>query len=153
VAGGEHYGGFRRDTLVASTDAQVEKEPVMSLNRLFDTFERIRDTAVWKTAFGEAQIVGDRTIIPVAQVGYAFGMGFGESAEPPAEGDDLPLTDGGGGGGGTASSKPLGAIVVTPDCVYFEPIRDEGKIALATLAVGAWSVLQITKTLKAMFDR
>lgn len=125
----------------------------MSLNRLFDTFERIRETADWRAAFGEPQVVGDRTIIPVAQVGYAFGMGFGESAEPPAEGDDSPVTDGGGGGGGTASSKPLGAIVVTPDCVYFEQIRDEGRIALVTLGVGAWSVLQVAKTLRALFNR
>ena len=125
----------------------------MSLNRLFDTFERIRDTADWKTAFGEAQIVGDRMIIPVAQAGYAFGMGFGESAEPPAEGSDSPVTDGGGGGGGRASSKPLGAIVVMPDCVYFEPIRDEGKIALVGLGLGAWSVLQVAKTVRAFLSR
>jgi len=130
----------------------VKKEPTMSLNRLFDTFERIRDTADWRVAFGEAQVVGETTIIPVAQVGYAFGMGFGESAEPTEEGDDSPVTDG-GGGGGTASSKPMGAIVVTPDCVYFEPIRDEGKIALVGLGVGAWSVLQVAKTLRAIITR
>lgn len=124
----------------------------MSLNRLFDTFERIRETADWRAAFGEAQAVGERTIIPVAQVGYAFGMGFGESTEAPAEGVDSPVSDG-GGGGGTASSKPLGAIVVTPDCVYFEPIRDEGKIALVGLGVGAWSVLQVAKTLRALLNR
>jgi uncharacterized spore protein YtfJ len=123
----------------------------MSLNRLFDTFERIRDTADWSSAFGEAQVVGDKTIIPVAQVGYAFGMGYGESTEPPDGESDPPATDGGGGGGGTASSKPLGAIVVTPECVYFEPIRDDGKIALVGLGVGAWSVLQVAKTLRALF--
>jgi uncharacterized spore protein YtfJ len=124
----------------------------MSLNRLFDTFERFRETADWRAAFGEAQVVGDKTIIPVAQVGYAFGMGFGEGAEPPEEGSDSPATEG-GGGGGTASSKPLGAIVVTSEGVHFEPIRDEGKIALVTLGVGAWSVLQMTKTLRAIFNR
>lgn len=125
----------------------------MSLNRLFDTFERIRETADWRAAFGEAQVAGDKTIIPVAQVGYAFGMGFGESSEQPGEESDSPVTDGGGGGGGKASSKPLGAIVVTPDCVCFEPIRDDGKIALVGLGVGAWSVLQVAKTLRAVFNR
>lgn len=126
----------------------------MSVNRLFDTFDRIRDTADWRAAFGEAQVVGDKTIIPVAQVSYAFGMGFGESAESPAEGAEAPVPDGsGGGGGGTASSKPLGAMVITPDCVYFEPIRDDGKIALVTLGVGAWAVLLVAKTLKAIFSR
>jgi uncharacterized spore protein YtfJ len=124
----------------------------MSVNRLFDTFERFRDTADWRAAFGEAQVVGDKTIIPVAQVGYAFGMGFGESAESAAESVEPPVPDS-GGGGGTASSKPLGAIVITPDCVYFEPIRDDGKIALVTLGVGAWSILLVAKTLKAMFNR
>jgi uncharacterized spore protein YtfJ len=124
----------------------------MSLNRLFDTFERIRDTADCRAAFGEAQMVGDRTIIPVAQVGYAFGMGFGESAEPPEEGGDAPAA-GGGGGGGTVSSKPLGAIVVAPEGVYFEPIRDEGKIALLSLGVSAWAVLQVTRSLRVIFNR
>jgi uncharacterized spore protein YtfJ len=126
----------------------------MSVNRLFDTFERFRDTADWRAAFGEAQVIGDKTIIPVAQVGYAFGMGFGESGEPPAEGAEAPVPDGsGGGGGGMASSKPLGAMVITPDSVYFEPIRDDGKIALVGLGVGAWSVLLIAKTVKAIFNR
>lgn len=125
----------------------------MSLNRLFDTFAGIREGADWRAAFGEAQVFGDKTIIPVAQVGYAFGMGFGESAEPPEEGVDSPATDGGGGGGGTASTKPLGAFVVTAEGVHFEPVRDEGKIALVTLGMCAWSVLQVTKTLRAIFDR
>jgi uncharacterized spore protein YtfJ len=123
----------------------------MSLNRLFDTFEQIRESAEWRAAFGDAQVIGDKTIIPVAQVGYAFGMGFNKSAEPPEEGADAPVTD--GGGGGTVSSKPLGAIVVSPEGVYFEQIRDEGKITLVSLGVAAWAVLQVTKTLRSIFHR
>lgn len=124
----------------------------MSLNRLFDTLERVREAADWRAAFGEAQVVGDKTIIPVAQVGYAFGLGFGVEAEQPQEGAEAPVTEG-GGGGGKVSARPLGALVVTPDRVYFEKIRDESKIALVTLGVGAWALLQANKTARAMFGR
>lgn len=123
----------------------------MSLNRLFDTLERAREAADWRAAFGEAQVVGDKTIIPVAQVGYGFGMGF-EGAEQPEEGAEASVTKV-GGGGGSVSARPLGALVVTPDRVYFEKIRDESKIALVGLGVGAWSVLQANKTFREIFGR
>jgi len=29
-------------------------------------------------AFGDPQVVGDKTVIPVAKVGYGFGLGFGQ---------------------------------------------------------------------------
>ena len=71
----------------------------MPLNRLFDAVERVRDTAQWRAAFGEPQVFEDRTVIPVAQVGYGFGLGFGHPAEIPedeavlaAEGRASPIT-------------------------------------------------------------
>ncbi len=125
----------------------------MSLNRLFDTMEQARETARWQAAFGEPQVVEGRTIIPVAKVGYGFGFGFG-SGTGPAEQEGEPAPGGeGGGGGGQASAKPLGAIVVTPENVYFEETADEGKIALAGIILGIVSVLQFFKTLRAIFGK
>jgi uncharacterized spore protein YtfJ len=125
----------------------------MSLNRLFDTIERARDTSQWRAAFGEPQVLEDRTIIPVAKASYAFGLGFG-SGTGPSDGEGEPAPGGeGGGGGGTSSAKPLGAIVVTPERVYFEPVRDDGKIALVALGMVVLNVWQIGKTLRAIFGR
>jgi uncharacterized spore protein YtfJ len=125
----------------------------MSLNRLFDSVEKTRDAAQWLAAFGEPHVVEDRTIIPVAQVGYGFGLGFG-SGDQPSESDGGPAAHGeGGGGGGGATTKPLGAIVVTPEQVYFEQVRDDTRIALFALGMVGFSVLQITKTVRALFGR
>ena len=125
----------------------------MAVNRLFDAVEKARETARWQAAFGEPQVVEDKTIIPVAQISYGFGLGFG-SGEGPSKGEGEPASSGEGGGtAGGAQSKPLGAIVVTPECVYFQEVRDEGKIAMAGVALVAFAILQVTKTLRAIFGR
>jgi uncharacterized spore protein YtfJ len=86
-------------------------------------------------------------------VRYAFGLGFG-SGTGEAEEEGGPVTEGeGGGGGGGAASKPLGAIVVTPECVYFEETMDTAKISIAGIALSALFVYQLAKTLRAIFGR
>lgn len=125
----------------------------MSLNRLFDNIEAARGAGNWQAAFGEPQTIGDRTLIPVARVGYAFGMGFGSGEAPPEE-EGEPASAGEGGGGGVGSTaKPLGAIVVTPEDVYFESTAEEGKIAMAGILVGALFFWQLFKTLREILGR
>ena len=125
----------------------------MSLDKLFESIEQTRESANWQAAFGEPQVVEDKTVIPVAKVGYGFGYGFG-SGQAPGEEDDEPVSEGeGGGGGGGAMTTPLGAIVVTPERVYFEETEDSTKIALAGIAVGALLICQLFKTLRAIFAR
>lgn len=125
----------------------------MSLNQLFNTIEKTREAAHWQAAFGEPQEIDGRTIIPVAQVGYAYGLGFGSGAGPSAgEGEPVPEGEGAGGGGG-ASSKPLGAIVVTPEEVYFQETADANKVAIAAMIAGCLIVYQLAKTLRAILGR
>jgi len=125
----------------------------MSLNKLFDSVEQARDVANWKSAFGEPQVVDDKTIIPVAQVGYGFGLGFGREGSVSEDEDDSGAGDEGGGGGGGASAKPYGVIVVTPDDVYFEEVQDNSKIAVLGIAMSAFAIFQVTKTFRAIFGR
>ncbi len=125
----------------------------MSVNKLFESIEQARDAANWNSAFGEPQVIDDRTIIPVAQVGYGFGLGFG-SGGPAPEDEGGPGAGGeGAGGGGGASAKPCGAIVVTPDSVYFEDARDDNKVAIAGILFSAFLTYQVAKTLRALFGR
>ena len=125
----------------------------MSLDRLFAAVEGFKDAAHWRAAFGEPQVVGDKTLIPVAKVGYGYGLGFGQgTGEPEEEGKQTPGGEG-GGGGGTAAAKPLGVIVVTPEEVYFEETADESKIAMAGILVGALLIWQFAKTLRAIFGK
>lgn len=140
----------------------------MPLNRLFDQIERARETAHWQSVFGEPQAAGDRTLIPVARVSYTFGLGFGQgsgaagmedltpegAAGPSAGGEGGPPPRGEGGGvGGGASARPLGAIVITPDKVYFEETVDATKIAVAGIALAALVASQLFTTLRAIFGR
>lgn len=124
----------------------------MPLNRLFDAVERVRDTAQWRAAFGEPQVFEDRTVIPVAQVGYGFGLGFGHPAEIP-EDEAVLAAEGQGGVGGGAMSRPLGAIVVSDDDVYFEEAVDANKIALAGILLAGVIVVQAAATLRALLSR
>jgi len=125
----------------------------MSLDKLFTAVEGFKDAAHWRAAFGEPQVVGDKTLIPVAKVGYGFGLGFGQGpGQPEEEGKQAPGGEG-GGGGGTAASKPLGVIVVTPEEVYFEETADESRIAIAGIMMGALIVWQFAKTLRAIFGK
>jgi len=125
----------------------------MSLNKLFDTIEQARETANWRAAFGEPQAVENKTIIPVARVSYGFGLGFG-TGPAQLEMDEAPESEAeGGGGGGGAVARPLGAIVVTPETVYFEKAMDPGKVAVVVLLLGGLFVLQAARTLTAIFGR
>lgn len=125
----------------------------MSLDRLFDSIEKTRDAAHWQVAFGEPQKVEDKTIIPVARVTYGFGLGFGSGTGPSEEGGEPPTEGEGGGAGGGASTKPMGAIIVTPESVYFEETEDANTIAIAGLLTGFLIIYQIAKTLRAIFGR
>jgi uncharacterized spore protein YtfJ len=125
----------------------------MSLNRLFDAIEQTKETAQWQAAFGEPQVFEDRTVIPVAQVGYGFGLGFGSGTGPAEEEDEPASVAEGGGGGGGAQAKPLGALVITPEHIYFEETMDTGKLAMAGIGLAALFVLQLAKTLRAIFGR
>jgi uncharacterized spore protein YtfJ len=122
----------------------------MVLNRLFDHIEKVRETAHWRAAYGEPQVVGDRTLIPVACVSYTFGLGFGQGAA--GEESSAPTGEGGGAGGG-ASARPLGTLVITPEDVYFEEAVDATRVALAGIALAALMAIQLFKTLRAIFGR
>jgi uncharacterized spore protein YtfJ len=120
-----------------------------SLDRLFEEVEKTREAATWQAAFGQPQQVEDKTLIPVAQVGYGWGLGFGSgSSAPEGEAKEGPSGEGGGGGGG-GTTRPLGALVVTPAGVDFEATLNVTVVAVAALAMMACNVYQITKTIRA----
>ena len=127
----------------------------MALDRLFDVVEAARDRANWRAAFGEPQVVGDQTLIPVAKVAYGFGLGFGRDTSPDAEENEAtsPAEGEGGETGGFVSAQPLGTIVVTPEQVYFEQTLDAGKLSLLRFGVIALLIIQVAATLRTIFNR
>ena len=111
-----------------------------ALDRMGQLLQQLVASGGANAAFGEPRTVGDRTIIPAAEVMRAFGFGMGSS---PGRGPGTGHTSagsGGGGGGGTRT-RPVAAIVVGPEGVYVQPIVDMTQIWLAALTAGAFSLL------------
>ena len=105
----------------------------MSIQELLGTItERLSATASVKSVYGDPVSAGDRTVIPVASVRYAFGAGGGKHS----------ATDGqqGGGGGGKVSATPCGALEITAQGTRFVPYiqaRDLGLAFAAGVVAGA----------------
>jgi Sporulation protein YtfJ (Spore_YtfJ) len=76
-----------------------------------------------RSVYGEPVTSGQRTVIPVAKVRYAFGAGGGERGG-----------EGGGGGGGRLSAYPCGVVEVTPEGARFIPYQDVRILAIAAAA-------------------
>ena len=111
-------------------------------------FEKLKVDAV----FGQPIQEGDVTIIPVAEVGVGFGFGSGQSPATEEQEDEAESgTSGGGGGGGKAT--PRGFIKITPDGVFFESTLDEGRVALAGIAMSAWAIFWIAATIRAFVKK
>ena len=112
----------------------------------------IRDVDVNKV-FGQPKELGGRTLIPVAEVSYGFGAGYGfaqgDDEEGPAEKGE---TEEGGGGGAGARIRPLAYIEVGPEGTRITPIEDEQKIALAGILLVAWIAGWVGLVIKEIFD-
>ena len=101
------------------------------VTELFNTIgERIKATARVETIYGETRVVEGRTVIPVAEMRYAFGGGAGQGPKSDIESDgEAP---GGGGGGGAVSVSPVGFLVLAEDGERFVPVNPPlRKLALA----------------------
>ena len=86
---------------------------------------------------------GDNTVITLNEIGGAFGYGFGGGKSNEGE------EGGGGGGGGTTWSRPVAAVLITPQGVQVEPVVDVTKIVVTlftTLAAIVMAVRQIKRT-------
>ncbi len=118
----------------------------MDLEKMFAVLEDFRKEAKVSAVFGEPETVGDKTIIPIAQVSYGFAAGFGEG-KSPAKGEEEEAGEGkGGGGGGGASVRPLAVLEITPEETNLTSIVDANKIALAGIALAAWFLFLVSRT-------
>jgi len=100
----------------------------MGIQQVLDSIgERIAAGASIKNVYGDPVVVGERTVVPVARVRYAFGGGGGSPKSDPEVS--------GGGGGGRVSARPCGALEVTPHGTRFLTFDDWHGTA-AALALG-----------------
>jgi uncharacterized spore protein YtfJ len=93
--------------------------------------ERLQGSASVKTVYGEAIVVEEKTIIPVARVAYGFGGGL-RSRKKSGNGKEQKDGDEEGGGGGLAAS-PVGIVEITQEDTRFISIGEERKLAGALI--------------------
>ena len=118
----------------------------MELDRLLESLEGLKEAARADAVFGEAETIGEKTIIPVARVSYGFGMGFGRGGTPATEEDPEGEGEGGGGGGG-ASVVPMAILEVTPEETKLTPVVDTTRLAALRIFAVACSIFFIAKAL------
>ena len=120
-----------------------------------EPIEKMVDELGVGAVFGEAIREGGVTVVPVAEVRFAFGYGYGSGRGGREEPEGKPRMDEGGGGGsgagGRASAK--GYIRISSDEARFEPVLDVTRLALAGIALAAWSVFWIGRVMRAVGSR
>lgn len=125
----------------------------MELEDIFGALEDMRDKASVSAVYGEPVTVGEKTIIPVADIKYGFGLGYGEGPARRDEDEEAEPSGQGGGAGGGVAARPVAVLEVTADGVEVKPVIDEGRIALAGIFTGIWAIFWIAMTLKAIFGK
>jgi uncharacterized spore protein YtfJ len=103
--------------------------------------DQITTTAHVEVAFGAPRVIGERTLIPVAQVSYGFGGGSGGGSGSATGSDDaVQATSPGGFGSGVAgglSVRPFALIAVQPDGVRVLPLLDVQSMLTRVFACAA----------------
>ncbi|MBN1872910.1 MAG: hypothetical protein JXA33_01665 [Anaerolineae bacterium] len=142
---------------------------------LLDKLDTVIQQANVDAVFGKPEQIGERVLIPVAEVVYGLGAGMGSASagESPAPSDDevccetpespeevagteceCPKTPAMGGGGGAGGrTRPLAYIEVGPEGVKVQSIVDEQKIALAGIALSFWLFGWLGLVLRAIFRK
>ena len=112
-------------------------EPSEGITELATIPERANAAA----CFGEAALVGDHVVIPVAEIMYGLGFGWGSGRSGESE------EGSGGGGGGGARARGVAVIHVSPGGVEVQAIRDETAITLAGIAFAGTALAIAARTL------
>jgi uncharacterized spore protein YtfJ len=120
-----------------------------------EPIEKMIDGLGAGAVFGEPIREGSVTVVPVAEVRFAFGYGYGSGRGRGEESEGGPRTDEGSGGGSGAGGRATarGYIRISADEVRFEPVLDVTRLALAGIALAAWSVFWIGRAMRAVGRR
>lgn len=118
----------------------------LDIDRFFDEFGSARKQAAVDAVFGKPIEAEGKTVIPIGSAAYGFGLGMGVDQREAK-------SDFGGGGGGGYIVNPIAMAVIEPDGVRIEPVVNEGRIAIAGILTGAWTVFWIGRVLLRLASR
>jgi uncharacterized spore protein YtfJ len=136
------------------------------IQTLLDTIADLRDRANASAVFSTPVAVEGRTVIPVAKIGYAFGLAGGHIRAAEEETTDSPAHEAAGEtadegkrdtkgstGLGGVRVHPMAVIEVTPEGIRVEPIVDEQKLSLAGAMLAGWSIFWLARALIRIFGQ
>ena len=116
-----------------STTKPHVPDPASAVNTIQTTLDKFLSAANVEAVYSSPISQGENVVIPAAEVLsiVGFGLGSGGGSQGTTESSNATGSGGGGGGGGRVLSRPVAAIIMSPDGVRVEPIVDVTKIALA----------------------
>lgn len=114
----------------------------MDVSQIRELLAEVQAGARITTAIGEPVTVGDRTIIPAAEVSYGGGGGGGGGKAP----DEGEAEGSGGGGGGGVHVRPVGCWVVSPEGEKWLPAIDANRL----IVVAGSIVMMLLVTIKTL---
>ncbi len=119
--------------MAEETRSQQPFEPTDSTQIAERTMKKFLEAGSVRAVYGEPATYGNITIIPAAEVVSAMGFGLGAGTGETGKGNAS-----GAGGGGGIQSRPVAAVVITPNGVRVEPIVDLTKVWLAGLTTAGF---------------
>lgn len=100
-------------------------------------------------AFGPPQVVGDRTLIPVASVQYVSGRGFRGKRTPKGETKDRQSVARFARNGGTFTRRtPVAIVEVSDNGVRVHAMPTPGSVIFAGILLVAWNVYWVMRTVR-----
>ena len=118
-------------------------DPAQSFHLVKETFDKIIDVASVDAVYAEPIKNGDMIVVPSAEVLGAVGFGAGTGGSK----DEKENRGGGGSAGGWSRvfSRPVAAVIITPDNVRVEPIVDVTKVALAAFTTAGFMLAMMAR--------
>jgi uncharacterized spore protein YtfJ len=129
---------------LTSTEASGPPGGLEALARVFD---RLATAGHADRTVGTPRQVGDRTVLPLAEVWYGHGFGLGSGTSPgvtgPASLQSSAAGGFGGGGGGGGRLRPLAVVEVGPNGARVHPVIDLAAIGLALAPLAVVALLRL----------
>jgi uncharacterized spore protein YtfJ len=123
-------------------DATAERRPRMDAADAMNELAQVPERTSAAHCFGAPLSLGDRAVIPVAEVAYGVGLGWGGGAD-----DDGASVGSGGGGGAGGKARGIAVIELSPDGVQVHPIYDQTAITLAGIRFASAATALASRTL------
>ena len=123
--------------MVIETGKRKNQEP--EITETTEVISQIPDIATANAVVGRTEERQGRLAIPLVSVSAAYGIGFGFNSNSHDK----------SGGAGRGSARPVAVVELTDSELKVHQVVDSTRITITSLALAAWCVFWITRTIRA----